>query len=468
MRGDLQSSTAMLTVSLSELRGFPKFYLEVVKGHGTGSRGIATGRDRLLLKMKEAARPMAPGLHLIDLIKQETPWFARSPRWGKSVEMLALEQPSLILAMPRIGRSGGAMAQLLKCITAARLAHELELEGLPAIPFCCAMMQNQAMDRSFDGRGADSSALERAAQNLTVKIRYLLKVTDTKDNLLDNVQPDATERISALARGLLTWAGREFGWLVVDSGSRRLRAGSEMKKAGSMNSVTHRLPAAKRPDPERRQAEEDDFESMAALATDLPIGAIVVGPDDCLEAVRIADRIESAGYSRPVLFPRLSATVLRPRDCRVMRKYGLRLVDLLVPVEALQAGLVRDQRLATIAGGIDAVARSVETAAEQITSGVADRPRLSRRIQAAGARIIFQLRKLEARAKAACETRRVIRDRQVKRLRERAAPEGELQEDCYGTVEFLERFSLPGLSALYQVGDIWNYQHQLICLDENT
>ncbi len=455
-----QPLTAMLTVSLSELKGFSKSYLDVVKGYGTD-------RDSLVSKMRAAARPITPGFDLVDVIKQQTPSFARSLRWEISVEMIARERPLLILAMPHIGCSGGSMAQLLKCITAARLARELEIEGLPAVPLCWWVMSRQGPDDSLDGCG-DSSALERAVHNLTIRIRYLLRGLDKECDIVDDIQLDAIEKLSALARGLLAWAGRELGWLVVDSGNKRLRTGAVTRMTGPMNGGTHHpLPAAKRPDPGGGQAEEDNLESMAVLAPNLPIGAIVVGPDDCPQAVRIADRVEPAGYPRPVLFPRLSATVLGSRDCRVMRKYGLRLVDLLVPAEALQAGSVRDQDFSAIAGGIDAVLRSVETAAEQFASGVAARPRLSRRIQAAGARIAFQVRKLEARAKAACEDRRVIRDRQVKRLRETAAPEGRLQEDCFGTVEFLERFSLPGVSALYQRGDIWNCQHQLICLDEN-
>lgn len=459
----------MLSIRLSELGRFSEAYLEVAEGNETGSRRSA-GPKEMLLTARKAARPIAPSTNLVDVIKQETPQFARSAAWQKSVETLAVEKLSLILSFPRIGCLGGSIAQLLKCMTAARLAQYLELEGLPAVPFCWSIMQDDRIETSIAGDcSRHSSTLQRDLKNLIRHITYPVKFPNNNEDIGDGREFEATAKTASLARGVLMWIGRDFGWLIIDSESERLGAipgaSSSAATNGKANSLLHKVEC---PGSEGAGRGIGGMSLIAELASDLPIAAIVIGPDDYPQASRIADRVESAGYPRPVLFPRLSATVVDRRNWRIMRKYALHLADLFARRKALQARFERDLDISTIAGRIDTLVRSAENALGQLADGLADRARVSRKIRSRGSRISFQLRKVEVRARAAFEERRLTRDRQVERLRKTVAPGGGLQEDGLSVVEFLERFPPAALSALYQRADIWNHRHQLICLDGET
>ncbi|NWG13242.1 MAG: bacillithiol biosynthesis BshC [Acidobacteria bacterium] len=442
-------------MNLSELGGFPKPYVELLIGDDTSPRAVPRRREELLTKAREVAKAISPGSRLVDAIQRGTLPFSRSPACKRSTDIPALEQSALIVAMPRIERSGGSMSQLLKCVTAARLVRDLQLQGIPAAPVCWLMAHS--MEPLKDGAEFHglSEACGTTEENFIHRIRYLLKSALEKEDISEAPELFASADPKTLVRYLWTCLGRDFGWLAADPGIGHLR----QNHSGGPPGAGERW---------EELAAVDSVEPIMRLAPGLPIAAIVVGPDDFREAGEIADRIESAGSTRPVLFPRVSATILDRRSSRIMRKYGFRLTDLLVQQEpqAAASGYGRDP--STIVGGINAAARSVEAAVEELAAGLAGQARLSRRIRANGARILFQVKKVEARARRAFENLEAVLRRHGARLKARVAPEGSLQEESLSVLDFVECFSPDAVSMLYRQVDIWDHRHQLICLDEKS
>ena len=307
-----------------------------------------------------------------------------------------------VVAHVRTGPLGGALSEWLKCLTAVRVASELSARGRRA---------TAVIGLRPDPPGAASGPAPRLVDS-----RGVIREVDPADlGLLADLLRVPPPREGARLPGLL------LGRLL-----------------GEENAVVLEAPAA------------------AAL----PAVVEVVGFED------IAGRADSGrpGGKGPVLWPRVSATLLDGRSRRTLERYGLVPGDLFAGEEAA-VGAVLGRMRTPVPGRLEELRGEVL----RVLSGPGAQGGAGERFlkfrDACRGRIVYQLDKVRRQCLGAVAVKEAAARRRVRRACHSLAPGGRPQEEVFGGVWIPLRFSPAGLGRLRERLDILSPEHQLIEMD---
>jgi bacillithiol synthase len=173
----------------------------------------------------------------------------------------------------------------------------------------------------------------------------------------------------------------------------------------------------------------------------LPTAAYITGPAETAyfaQAQLVYERL--LGKATPT-WPRFSATLIEPRLASWMRKYGLRLSDVLQPKADFVTTLARRTIPADLKDDFD---RSREQLERLLAPLLHSLRQLDPTVEAAGEvaarKLRYQLERLESRAARAHLRREQVLERHAKMLSSMLFPEKELQERHIAGIYFLARF----------------------------
>lgn len=171
------------------------------------------------------------------------------------------------------------------------------------------------------------------------------------------------------------------------------------------------------------------------------------------------------GRATPV-WPRFSTTLIEARLASWMRKYGLRLRDVLQPHDEFLATLARRVIPADIKEDFD---RSREQLERLLTPLLHSLSKLDPTIAAAGDtaahKMRYQLEQLESRASRAHLQREQVLERHATLLSTMLFPGKELQERQIGAVYFLSKFGTELIDQLVDAYRVDCPDHQVISFD---
>ncbi|MCS7082896.1 MAG: bacillithiol biosynthesis cysteine-adding enzyme BshC [Bacteroidetes bacterium] len=181
--------------------------------------------------------------------------------------------------------------------------------------------------------------------------------------------------------------------------------------------------------------------ALRPLAQDwlLPTVAYVAGPAEVAYWAQVLALYPHFGLRPPVVWPRLSATLLDPAALRLLERLGLRFVELFERAELLQERLLA--RYAPLSVPFSAARAAIEAGLEQLLAPVRELdPTLEGAWGRTRARILQELEALEVRTRRAQRRRHAELLAQLLRLLSHVAPEGELQERVWSTAYALLRW----------------------------
>ena len=195
----------------------------------------------------------------------------------------------------------------------------------------------------------------------------------------------------------------------------------------------------------------------------LPTAAYVAGPAETAYFAQAQVVYEQLlGRSTPVC-PRFSTTLVEARLASWMRKYGLRLRDVLQPKEDFLALLSRRTIPADIKDDFD---RSREHLQRLLTPLLDSLKKLDATLEAAGEvaakKMHYQLEHLESRAARAYVQREQVLERHVSLLSSLLFPEKELQERSIGGIYFLGKYGTPLIDKLLEQYKPECHDHQVV------
>jgi uncharacterized protein YllA (UPF0747 family) len=171
------------------------------------------------------------------------------------------------------------------------------------------------------------------------------------------------------------------------------------------------------------------------------------------------------GLQPPVVWPRVSATIMDTRTRKLLEKYQLRFEDLFAGPEALLQQLLDSKLHPDTVERFNTLRAEVEKRLSAVVAALPPEDKsLSPIVDTSRSKMLYQLGKLQERFEAARTLRKEAMTRQLDRLCKSLAPERQLQENIAG-VEFLVRYSRTLLAELYDKIDVWNQEHQIISID---
>ena len=197
----------------------------------------------------------------------------------------------------------------------------------------------------------------------------------------------------------------------------------------------------------------------------LPTATYIAGPAEIAyfaQSQVVYERL--LGKTTPV-WPRFSTTLIEARLASWMRKYGLRLRDVLQPREAFLSVLAKRTIPADIKDDFD---RSQEQLERLITPLLHTLNKLDPTVKAAGEvaarKMRHQLQRLESRASRGYLRREEVLERHAGMLSSLLFPEKELQERRVAGIYFLAKFGIELIDRLVEDYGPECHDHQVIAL----
>jgi bacillithiol synthase len=166
----------------------------------------------------------------------------------------------------------------------------------------------------------------------------------------------------------------------------------------------------------------------------------------------------------PVL-PRFSATVVDPKQKKLLEKYGLKLTDLFAGEERVRVVMAQNVLPSTIQDDFASAAASLKAAMDKIRGDLQQLdPTLVDAASNAESKMQHQLQQLEGRAARAQLQRDEIIERHARMLSTHLFPRRDLQEREIAGVYFLAKHGLELLDILYEAASHDCPDHQVIYL----
>jgi len=197
----------------------------------------------------------------------------------------------------------------------------------------------------------------------------------------------------------------------------------------------------------------------------LPTATYITGPAETAYFAQVQVVYERLLDRTTPIWPRFSTTLIEARLASWMRKYGLRLRDVLQPKEDFLKGLAQRTIPADIKEDFD---RSREQLERSLAPLLHSLKKLDPTIEAAGEvaarKMRHQIHRLESRAARAHLRREQVLDRHATMLSSLLFPEKELQERRLAGIYFLARFGTELIDRLLEDYRPECHDHQVIPL----
>lgn len=195
----------------------------------------------------------------------------------------------------------------------------------------------------------------------------------------------------------------------------------------------------------------------------LPTFAYVAGPSEIAYFAQIKDVYQHFAVTMPVIYPRVSATIIEEKVKRIIEKYDITPFDFFLDLELLQrnvASKLSDIKLDDVFKStmirLESDLRELRYALQTVD------PTLSGAYDNARKKIEYQINKLKQKALDAQRKNFSTTMRQLEKAALHVAPNGTFQERVFPYFQYANKYGPEFISWLSENIDIENFEHQLL------
>ncbi len=200
-----------------------------------------------------------------------------------------------------------------------------------------------------------------------------------------------------------------------------------------------------------------------------PTLAYIAGPAEDAYFAQIKDLHSHFGVECPIVFPRISATILDKHSTRTLDKYELKLSDLMDD-KSLQAAIkgiveekVPDEVMQKLEKGREEIALKImefETYLEGLDEGV------RKTVTKTKGKVDYELRSLQEKIVKAYKKKNDDIVRAVQKCADFAFPEASLQERHLNVLTFMNKYGPEFIDRISENLNLDAYDHQVLCLED--
>jgi uncharacterized protein YllA (UPF0747 family) len=440
---------------------------ETLLSHAARARDSSLPREKVCALLDEQASELGCGERVRENI--------RMLRKAGTVVIVTSLPPSLL---------GGPLCLLLRCLTAAKLAAELNQSGVPSVPLAWAQPEDGPNDSipSISLLDVDSRLTRLSWDDSVPDMleRLLRMIHQLAPGSVDSDVVATLRSVHAPGTGLapasaafLTQLADDWGLLLLDprkAGFQALAADAlaTLRQDVGMTAILLREHSRRLKEAgygkTSRGSDENSVSNWLVQNSILPVAAVVAGSSDIRSFSLTLPLFHELRQTPPLCWPRVSATLVDARNRKILEKYKLRLGDLFAGKQEIlhktglegaeRAGVTRFEGLVA---GIEAGIRELAALAPE--DGLQVEVRSSRE------KILYQLGKLKERFVSAIALRREAALRHFERACNTLAPESRPQECELAALHFLLRFSRALVPRIYEKITVWTHDHQIIDVD---
>jgi uncharacterized protein YllA (UPF0747 family) len=478
-----------------ELPGFHPLFIDLAEGVSSAVTLFPRPPDAGTLLAEAARVPEGRFARrtLCDVMEEQAARFESGTLARSNITRLRTPGTAVIVATLRPRILGGPLRDWLKAMTAVRLAAWLSEHGTPAIPvawidptldpadLCVGLLApERPLRMELDAALCSSYRLPDSIRpwlhavaaasgpDLSEDWRRLEQAYAPGKSLVDAWGITVSKMLEksgivvfdpdhpGFRESELGIDGSRYCGLVKQQGDRLLAAGYMNKEEVSELSVRDVPPSG------HRVQMTAPFVAQCLL---LPIAAVVVEEAEILDAaVQLTACSELHGHA-PMVWQRLSATVVDARGKKLLDRYNLSIRDLCGGPQRLTEALDDPSpEHETVVPRLEALNAAVKVGLAELADLVPAEDRLRRAIDDSRRRMTYQIGKLTAAYSAARERRRQIISNQAQYLCSHLAPWGDLQERGVAGFQFAEWFSRSAPQSFNQDLADGKFEHQVVFL----
>ena len=195
----------------------------------------------------------------------------------------------------------------------------------------------------------------------------------------------------------------------------------------------------------------------------LPTVAYVGGPGEIAYFAQMKGVYEVFGMPMPVIFPRVSATIVESAVDHILKKFGLGVPDFWREAESLIGDMARERIPAALAGILDQARSRMEADFEGLTREIAAfEPTLMDSAALAKGKIDHQWKFLEKKILQAGTKRNETEVRQLRKSAAHLFPDRRPQERVFNIVPYLLKYGWTLMDVLDRAADVAETGHRII------
>jgi hypothetical protein len=416
-----------LFLKFRDVPGFSPLFADYAEGAGN-ARSLfvrAPNAEALLAASRCAMNLNLPPQELDQRLLALAQRCHSGARTLANIEELCGGRSIAVWAGVRPESRGGCFSDWLKAATAARLAGWICERAAPAVPILFSDISLTADDRALSWGRAISEAFADWGLILSDP-----SITGNPpwDQPWRGVSPESAPELQARAEERLCDAGYQ-AWIV-----GRFPIHSDRSAAMSLQAHCHIIPVA----------------------------ACIADESDIYQFAREQVIFEGNHIPPPVIWPRMSATIIDERSRKMLMRRRLELTDLYAGVEALAEGLKQKETAA--AERLNRLEGEVTGRLAELDGLAPDGDRLQRGIGNSKMRMLYQINKLRDAVRACRRSQCELLMRQAPQLCAALAPQGSLQERELTASQIVDRYSHALTQIMNERLDPWIFAHQLIFL----
>jgi len=466
-----------------ELPDIPNGWVDFIHGTHPGLplEPLSLILRTLTAKREKGERPACAGDRCIQSFVRQIP--EHSGRAADSLERLRRRGSVVVLANIEQGFFGGTLAQILKCLTAARICSKLCEHSIDAV--AVGWIRSTSGKESEPCRPLRLLDAERELHMLGVRAEGENPAVDGNVRLFDTIKDLVTHLedtgkeffnpgiLSALRTACECGDGQSspdeiflreildpLGIIAVDPNSYWFHTVWEQEcipallEAGATESANHRVFQSEL----SKNKANDYFLQCFAL----PVVAWSLGPYEPEPVARTLASFETCGVTAPFAWPAVSATLVDADSRRTLRKYQVGLQELFEGETGLLRRLKEQLPGSSIGDRFDALKAEVQLGIDGLDESGPDRISMRKAKKRCRERILFQLDKIENRFDTVGMEKRRVMNRRIHRACNSLAPGGKTQESRLSALYFLLRHSDALLEFLYERLELEPCEHQTV------
>lgn len=197
----------------------------------------------------------------------------------------------------------------------------------------------------------------------------------------------------------------------------------------------------------------------------LPTICYVAGPSEVAYFAQLKPAYVYFNVPMPVIFPRISATLIEPKVRKILEKYGVDIKEVFTDFSAVAKKILLSSSEIDIDGFFNVAKARFESMLNEIKEFVAKiDPTLAGAVDNSGSKILYHINNIYEKSISAHQKRNEIISQQIEKLKVNLLPEDELQERVLNITYFLNKYSLSLIEKLFDELEAFDFNHQVVYL----
>jgi len=493
------NQNGMNGLRLGDLPGFSRFYVDYAECIQSALKFFPCCPD--IESLAVYANLPRTGVHSTEDVLQNLQPLTNSENSLANFRRLQDPNTRIIWVTQPASLFGGSFGQILKCLTAIKLAEELTQRGVPTIPVCevgpgVHIIKNQFALTLLDYRGTlqqldlrDSAVIAQKADGdylIPAQIKEFFAILDSMvSNLPGCGILDLLKEIYRTGALLSSASEQLMIRLFADQGLVVLN----FHQGGLPNFLrreSRRLGFAPgQVADEIRRRREDMAQAGYEILDDrysymihdnslnlpflrhsaLPVAAVIAEPGEMELMGLIRPVYDKLGLIPPAVWPRASASLINGKVLQTLDRYNINPPDAFAGKRAMLGKSSFDSGFAQTKDQFRGLSERIKEKMDTLIILAGADDRLRNFVGSAGEKMIYQVNKLRERLGSSLQSQRDALERRLERLINNMVPYGLLQEEGFSAVHFLFQYSPALIQNLRLRLDILRHRHQLILMD---